>query len=612
MAVYYIDPYTTTNGSGTWASPWSFNSSTRTGFANGDELRIVARLLTDLLTATTYTASRPAVNQVTITSGGGLGADFVVGDMLYFPDYDSFGYVNSKSTNTLTMTAGSPVPIPTTQAMTINVRRMPVANCPPSATSTSLTLLGQSYNNITVTDGWTADGVQVTDGTAKSIVRSSYTASSVSSFFIDSNVSPQPSTSITSFVVNASNTHVLGMYSSAAAFQIYIANATSLTFAQFLSNSGGSTINTFSTNSVYKSATNYTIKHLTATGGSVFSSAAMAGGSLTITNLYLSTHVVFGTRFVDTTVNITTLVFATLTNPYLAVTTSTPSACATYNIGTIDIYIGLSLTGITGAFGAYVLNITGPIYVDRRNTTLTSVTSKFYQTTGAGIVGSIAYIPTIAATGITSSADIFNNNPIFQAPSTRRPYNFPAPYQLFAAESILVLPGWGPNPANLLVTYRDGSAPIEILGVQASPNPIPSTVTAAELPNAYLDATVFRTTGPSIEVYLATYTTSIWVSPLTSFGTKLIRIPVVFGTTYTISGYIRTDDATFTDGQCIVSLTNGFTTSNTQSMTTACINAWEQFSFTYAATITQEIYLAVSMQFSSGAKSFWIDDITIV
>jgi len=95
-------------------------------------------------------------------------------------------------------------------------------------------------------------------------------------------------------------------------------------------------------------------------------------------------------------------------------------------------------------------------------------------------------------------------------------------------------------------------------------------------------------------------------------STKNIKIPVVAGTTYTISGYIRTDQTTFTDGHCIVALTDGFTTTNSQSMTTACINAWEQFTMTYTATLTQEINLAISMKFSAGAKAFWIDDITIV
>jgi hypothetical protein len=95
-------------------------------------------------------------------------------------------------------------------------------------------------------------------------------------------------------------------------------------------------------------------------------------------------------------------------------------------------------------------------------------------------------------------------------------------------------------------------------------------------------------------------------------STKNIKIPVVAGTAYTISGYIRTDQTTFTDGHCIVALTDGFTTTNSQSMTTACINAWEQFTMTYTATLTQEINLAISMKFSAGAKSFWIDDLTIV
>jgi hypothetical protein len=41
MATYYLNPYTATNGTGTFASPWSASSTTRTGLASGDEIRIL-------------------------------------------------------------------------------------------------------------------------------------------------------------------------------------------------------------------------------------------------------------------------------------------------------------------------------------------------------------------------------------------------------------------------------------------------------------------------------------------------------------------------------------------------------------------------------------------
>jgi len=615
MAVYYIDPYTTGNGAGTWASPWSFNSGTRTGFAAGDELRIVARLLSSLLTATSYVATRPAANQVTIGSGGGLGADFVVGDMLYFPDYDSFTYVTSKSTNTLT-TSGTVLPIPTTVAGTINVRRMPVANCPPSATANAMTLLpANGFNNVTITDGWIADGVQVTDGTAKSIIRSSSTSTAASQFFVDCGSVPAPDNAITSFTLNAPNTHTLGLFSAASVLTMYVANVTTLTLGQLFTHSGSSTILNYSTNSAFKIAPTYTITHMNGTGAGALTLIGLAGGTVNLTNLYLTTNMALSSYLIGTTVNINTLVFATLAVAQLVASSSSTVGPATYNIATVDIYINVGMNGVTGATGPYTFNLTGPVYVDRRNTSITDFYYRYNASSGVQIPQPEAYIPGISAVGITLGSDSFNSRPIITPNSVvRRQYNFPSIFRLYAVSPFgeYELPSWYYFPANLLITYRDGSNPVEILGVQRGPTVNPTFVSGFLFPNAYLDATFFRTAGPSIKVYLASYDTGMWQSTSVGFATKTIRIPVVSGTTYTISGYIQTDRATFANGQCVVSLTNGFTTSNTQSMTTACIGAWEQFSFSYTATMTQEIYLAVSMQFSNGGESFWIDDLTIV
>lgn len=164
MAVYYIDPYTTVNGTGTWASPFSLNSASRGGtlLSSGDEVRLVAKYLTSILTATTYTANRASVNTITLTSGGGLGADFVVGDFVYFPDYDSFARVNAKSTNTLTLASSSLViPVPTSEIISLNVRKLDTTVATPSSTTTPMytwaEALQTSLDGVTFSDGWVAD-----------------------------------------------------------------------------------------------------------------------------------------------------------------------------------------------------------------------------------------------------------------------------------------------------------------------------------------------------------------------------------------------------------------------------------------------------------------------
>ena len=58
MAIYWLDPHiSTTGGTGTFASPYSIASATRAAFSPGDELRVKSVLLTNLLTATVYTAT---------------------------------------------------------------------------------------------------------------------------------------------------------------------------------------------------------------------------------------------------------------------------------------------------------------------------------------------------------------------------------------------------------------------------------------------------------------------------------------------------------------------------------------------------------------------------
>ena len=285
MAVYYIDPYTATNGTGTWASPWSFASSVRTGLAAGDEVRIVARLLSSMLTATTYTATRPAANQIVITSGGGLGADFATTDLLYFPDYGTFSYVFSIATNTIT-TTNAILPIPTTASITLNVQRIPVANAPVSAIAQTMYLLGTSLNNVTVTDGWTADRVQVTDGTAASIVRSSYSSLSASSLGVDNTGTPGRSASVTSLVVNAPNTYILGVLGSGSTFTVALSNVTSLTFKQVFSSSGGAVIQNNASNAAIPAGITYNITHLSSVGANIFTGLQGYSSTFNLTNIY--------------------------------------------------------------------------------------------------------------------------------------------------------------------------------------------------------------------------------------------------------------------------------------------------------------------------------------
>lgn len=611
MAVYYIDPYTITNGTGTWASPYSFSLNGRTAWAPGDELRIVAKYLTSLLTATAYVASRPAVNQITITSGGGLGADFAVGDIVYFSDYDSFARVTAVATNTLTF-GTAPIPIPTTAAVTINARKLDLTVATPSSNVTAFHLLGTSdATGVTVTDGWVAAGTRVTDGTAKSIIRSSSTSSAANALNLDQ----QTASSTPKYTINAPHSHFLGgAPTTALQVGILSSNAASVTVNQFYGNAGNAAYlndNVLSR----RSAVTYTVNHWT---GSLFYFST-TNGVINITNFYAAVAFQGVWYGFNVTCNIQVLVINTLATGEIFYGSSAALPSATYNFTTVDIYQSAAPTRITTACGPFTVNLLGTVYYNQRASTLTSISYRYELLQAMSTTTQLDfYTPTVNLGG---SITAVNNDKIsgFQivpavANTFYQPYFKPAQYRIYAGNST---EGFEPNlprsATNILVTHASGAPAYELLGVPS--NPVTSTtVTPDTTPRASLDATVFRTAGPSIKIYLATYTSTVWTYGGVSgvFATKNIRVPVVSGTTYTISGYIRTDQTTFANGQCVVALTNGRSISNSQNMTTACINAWEQFSFSYTATITQEIYIAVSVQFSAGAKSFWVDDVTIV
>ncbi len=623
MAVYYIDPYTTVNGTGTWASPFSLNSASRGGtlLSSGDEVRLVAKYLTSILTATTYTANRASVNTITLTSGGGLGADFVVGDFVYFPDYDSFARVNAKSTNTLTLASSSLViPVPTSEIISLNVRKLDTTVATPSSTTTPMytwaEALQTSLDGVTFSDGWVADGVRVTDGTAKSIVRSSTTGTS-GSWYLDINVSQsQDGPPARNSTADLRHTHFVGNNASVSTLttycyafntvninQLYCSNGTS---TSFVTTSGG-------TGGRVPSAMSLTFKHC-----SILDVIATKS-TMTITNLYLSNTFRMPSTFYDGTLTITNVLLNTLATTYLAATSATVfGAYNTCNVGLIDIYTSAAPSAaITGQPGGYTLNIAGAIYTLNRIAPQVSAPYRFALSTSSFVSTPLVNLPLpkINTTGITYTSEV-GLNQIWTMPANsltlENPIDIPAQYEINSYHPTTQSQVVGYLvPVNILVTHGDGTAPYEVLGLSVATSSATAVAAAsATLPVVTTDATVYRTAGPSIKAYLGSYSTpGYWI---TGWSTKTIKIPVVSGTSYTVSGYVRTDQTTFVSGEAVVSIVNRYGVVASQSMTTACINAWEGFSLSFAASQTEELYLSFRMRFSAGAKAFWLDDLTIV
>jgi len=88
-------------------------------------------------------------------------------------------------------------------------------------------------------------------------------------------------------------------------------------------------------------------------------------------------------------------------------------------------------------------------------------------------------------------------------------------------------------------------------------------------------------------------------NPSQSFGGN-----VFLGTSGTGFGGSAKGDIVFVQGQNLTEVA-------TQAMTTNSINAWEQFSLSYTPTANGEAVLLWDMYYENGAKSFWLDDLTV-
>lgn len=622
MAVYYIDPYTTVNGTGTWASPFSLTTTARGVPLNpGDEIRLVAKYLTSILTATAYVASRSAVNTITITSGGGLGADFVVGDYVYFTDYDSFARVQAVSTNTLTVSTSSTLPIPvSTSSLTVslNVRKLNTAVATPSATISAIYTWGDpaiiSWDNITFTDGWVADGVRVTDGTAKSVLRTT-SSTATAYWYMDTQLNTSQNESpYRNSTADLPHTHYLGNNTTVTSMILYCYALLTLNLNQIYGPQCLFNTSTTSSGSYTPKNLNFTFKHVSFSPSTGLLSI---DSTLTVTNYYTTTGLVVFPNFYSGTANITYVLAASVvgSNTLAATAANAVGAYSTWNVGTIDIYNTPGpATALTGQLGGFTLNITNPILVGNGGTLVS--TGYRWAPTNSSINAAypVMSLPRINTTAITFTNSMSVTATFFSAPSTyftwTVPEDIPTIYTLSCYHATTNRPNWYFTSANLLVTQADGTAPYELLGVTG---PVPNGIfgaAASQFPLVTTDATFFRTAGPSIKIYLGTIVTpGYWIS---GWATKNIKIPVVSGTSYTIAGYLRTNQTTFVSGNAVASIVNRYGTVVSQSMTTACINAWEGFSLSFTATQTEEVYLAIKVRFTEGVKSFWLDDLTIV
>ena len=138
-----------------------------------------------------------------------------------------------------------------------------------------------------------------------------------------------------------------------------------------------------------------------------------------------------------------------------------------------------------------------------------------------------------------------------------------------------------------------------------------TTMSFNQAPHIIEDTSTYRTSSPSLRMSVLNANNSgryYYKSGLP------IRFPVESGTSYSISGYVRCTDSSITNGQCSVLVYDpDGTLKTTQAITTGAYNAWEQFSYTYAATATGFATLVWQAQIDAAdsTQQWFLDDLVI-
>lgn len=624
MAIYYIDPHTTTNGTGTWASPWSFSSSNRTGLADGDEIRIKGVALTSLLTATSYTATVTDKYIITITAGGGLGADFAAGDVVYIPSLDVFFRVTSVSVNVIQGTIGSAAFLPltsTTQIGTsITVRRVDTATYGVSTTGSLYEMIGNiAKNNITISDCWTGATTRVTDGTVKTLLNTS--ASSAITLNLDSASTSSQCSNVTA---NLQNTHVMGTVTTNSRLYTRINGKNSTYNINQLWQGANATYGLYYGSGATLPVTNITIniKHMVNMTLSAITSYANTI-TCTIDTFVLSVFdTPFGTSNWQTgiynyTINFGNFIGGGLSYGSFVRGSGFKNTIINYN-GVVDLTTSVippfqyALSANPSPVGNITLNFGSSfaLYYNNRANTLTSRTlTAYFQEAVAYTTSNFYYSDMNLPSGWVCSTIL---NIATTAVSSTNYNNTANPNILtfnFATTKTNIFDYFFANGTNFLCTYRDGSSPVEYIGPFG--NGYNSVITGSGyVPAVTTDASVYNTTSPSLKSNLVTRSSSIYPSPICK-SRKPIKIPVTSGTSYTVTGYIRCDDTAYVNGDCKVSVFFNETVLDSQDMTTSCVNAWEQFTLTFTATQTGEALFAWDMYYANGGKSYWLSDLTI-
>lgn len=635
MAIYYVDPFRNTDGTGTFADPKGMWYGVPPTVVSGDELRIIGKPLTTLLTATEYTVtirdSAVASNGGALSAlSGGADADFLPHDIVYFPDYDVFMRLSAGTFSGGNYLSGTynAVPIPVAGKLTGVRMRLVDRAILPTFTSSSANIVNNSnVANVTVTDNWTADGVRTTDGTAKTLVTTAAASNANIWLVLTNNVITEALKASAASTFDLSNSYFIAGRGTASALNLQrfvdTYNAT-ITIAQVYANgTGNSTLSGSSGAIMYGYGNNITIKNINYNSGLLSSLATNSTYKFenvvsnliyafdTLSKYVNNTTIEFVNQF-HRSFNSDGIVYAQgsqgltvkLTGVYARYDNSFPAALVIGN-GNVNVEFGSGFSATKNNQSSTPENVTSVTYALYDNTQFAQQNETYYRKPN---------LPTGFTVTNEFGLAIPAGSTVYPLGNGKR-----------VATRKMVLEGFSATPtgANIssfyqyvnttIVSSDGGFSPIEILGHQSA-----SILNSGA--NTYFiasqDTSTFKTVSPSLRFNLATYNSSLWISNHPTRKARAYKntaIPCVSGTPITVSGWVRTSDASYVSGDFSVSLVdaNGDDVATEFNPTSAFINAWQQFSFTVTPTYTGELFLAFGMTGYRGGQTYWVSDMGV-
>jgi len=671
MAIYYFDPHTTTNGIGTWASPFSFQANNSSTFTDGDEIRVKGVALTSLLTGSTYSAT---ITDPITYNATGLGTAAAAHDVWYVSEIDCFIVVyDAPTADTIRLNTSATFHIMPannwTSGTTYTLQKVDVSTYGRFSTAAAATFLyNQNYDNLTISDCWVDVGgtpTRVTDGSVKTLLHRSIGSGAGGTGDTTLNFGPGSSFSVTSpdrtsncaygWTVNLNNTHILPgrgnnsvswSYAGGVNHTVYINQLGGCGYIPLSVSTGwgglyayhylDSTINIatmqnplfFSYQTLHNCTFNISL--YSATSGDMIMAPYYQGiasnNTFNITDVSVDGWGGFG-------LNSYVPVYSTVTNSTLNIT------------GTVDIFDPMSTAAIfiSDSVPTNTYNFSSATFYDNRraNTNTTPAEGLFgvSVSSSAGNPGFTTVHPPWDNVTLSAAYSSVTEG-IRYGSSLGNPNNGASLLGAFYEPYVITLRVASTNTSNLFNTsdnfditqkYRtvvfrflflDGSDPREYVLLQNKADGY--TGTGEDTRYAMLctkDATVYRTSGPALKMYTQVlYTPWTNVSPtvypssdLTYFNgfTKTIKIPVSAAST-TVAGYIRSDYASTATGDCrVMILDDKYEVVTYQDMTNASYNSWESFSLNFTPTYAAEYHLAMRNLYPSAGKAFWLDDLTV-